>query len=177
LGERKITYIPIKSLLLGMVLVLIPFGIYLFLWSTPASKLDAKYIQEAEYTVESVSQIPLSGGGLALVSDDTTEKALMQIYAKVPILNRYMFTESWDYREEGGPTDYLVRVWAGHAELKWEKDKVTPTGWSDDDGWGVGGKMLLYILWAEGILVARALIGNDVIKTRKERAANPVKNY
>lgn len=177
MGKRELRYTPMKWLLLGMLLILIPFGIYLFFWSTPAEQLESKYIQEAGHSVENVSQIPLLGGGLAVVSDDTSAKALMQIYAKVPMLDRYMFTESYNFREESGTINYHVRVWSGHARLQWDKEKVIPTGWSGDDGWGVCGKILLYFLWAETIWVARVLIVNDIIKTRKEKAANPVKNY
>ena len=177
MGKKEMERIPIRYLVIGMVLILLPFGIYLFFWSIPASQLETKYIQEAKNEVENVSQIQLSGGGLAVVSEDTTNSALMQIYAIVPIVNRYILTETRNSREERSPIDYVVQVWAGQAELKWEKAKVTPMGMSDEDGWGVGGFVLFRLLEWELFFAAFVLIRNDVIKTRKERAANPVKNY
>ena len=177
MGKREMERIPTRYLVIGMVLILIPFGIYLFFWSMPANQLETKHIQEAEYKVEKVTETPLSGGGLALVSENTTSKALMQIYAKVPVLNRYMFTESYNRGQEGEPKNYIVKVWTGQAELKWEKDNVTPMGKSDYDGWGVGGFILFKLLEWELFFAVFVLIRNDVIKTRKERATNPVKNY
>lgn len=146
MGKREVKHIPIKWLFLGMLLITIPFGLYLFLWSTPADNLD------------------------------TTESSLMQIYAKVPILNRYMYTESWDLSDARSLNDYAVRVWTGHANLRWENDDVKPMGWNDDYGWGVRGPILFRFFGAELLFATFVLINNDIVKTRREKAANPAKN-
>jgi hypothetical protein len=169
--------IPIKYLVIGMVVIFIPFVLYLLLWSTPASHLESKFIEKAEFDVEQVNQVPLTGGGLALAAGDATGNALMQVYAKVPLLNRYMATDEFDFTDEGDPINFNVRVWAGHAGLTWDQGLATSTGKRDGDGWGVGGSTLFKLLQWELIFAAFVLIRNDVIKTRREKAANPVKNY
>ena len=177
MGKKEMELMPIKYLVIGMLFIMIPFGFYLLLWSTPASVLESKFIEKAEFEPEQVNQVPLAGGGLAVVAGDATGKALMQVYAKVPLINRYMPTDDFDFTDEGNPINFNVRVWAGHAGLTWDRGIATPTGKRDGDGWGLGGYTLFKLLQWEIIFAAFVLIRNDVIKTRRERAANPVKNY
>lgn len=177
MGKREVLYVPLWQMAIGMVVVPIIFIVYIFLWSMPVSQVESKYNKEAEYKVESIVQIQLPGNGLAVVSANTNDETLMQIYAKVPLLNRYIYTESYNYDKRNSSNMYVVKVWTGHAKLQWDNKEVAPTTWTEDSGWGVQGPILFRFFALELFIVSTALIRNDIVKTRKEKAANPVKNY
>lgn len=175
--KKEMDPMPIKYLVIGMILILIPFGLYLFFWSMPASQLESKLAEKIDFEVEVVNRVTLSGSGLAFVAMDANENGLVQGYAKIPLLNRYMPTDILYFTDKGKKINFSLKVWAGYATLTWNQGKAMPTGSSDYDGWGVGGKVLFYLVALEIYMAALMLIRNDIIKTRREKAANPVKNY
>lgn len=177
MGKKEMEPIPIRLLVVMMLLVTIPFGIYLFLWSMPADQLESQYVQRAEFQVDQVTKVHLLGGGLALVAQDAAGNGLLKAYAKVPLLNRYMPTDTFDFTDQGEPINFRVRVWIGSARVTWNQGKSVPSGETEWDGWGIGEKLLFNLFWIELCVAAFVLIRNDVIKTRKEKAAAPVKNY
>jgi len=174
LGKKEQRQMPIKYMVIGMAAILLLFIIYLQFSSIPANQLESDFKDRAEFDVQQVYQTQLTGG-IALTTQDSTENYLMQIYAKIPILNRYKATEDYYFSDEGGTNKFIVQTWSGYITGTWEEGELTETGFGD--GWGLGGNMVFYLLLAEMVFLLPLLVKNDIVKTRKEKAANPVKNY
>jgi hypothetical protein len=174
LGKRELRQMPITYMVIGMAAILLLFILYLQLSSIPANQLESDFKDRAVFDVQQVYQSPLTGG-TALVTRDSTGNYLMQIYAQIPLLNRYQATEDYYFSDEGELNKFIVRTWSGYIAGTWEEDKLTETGVGES--WGLGGNMILYLLLAEAIFILPILVKNDIVKTRKEKAANPVKNY
>ena len=174
MGKREMKHIPIKWLFLGMLLISIPFGLYLLLWSTPIDSVEHKIIKKADFEVEQVYQFQIQDG-LAVVAEAANKNGLIRFYAEIPLINRYIKTEQLDFEYKGERIFFAARSWARMGAYTWDNGECTLGGYGD--GWGIGGKILFYFILAEFYWGSLVLIQNDVVKTRKEKAANPVRNY
>ena len=172
MGKKEQQKMPIIYMVIGMAAILVLFVLYLQLSSIPANQLESDFEDRAEFDAQQVLQFPLSGGE-ALAAQDSKGNYLMQIYAKIPILDRYKGTEVYYFTDEGGENKFVVRTWRGYIAVTWNQGEFTETG--KGEGWGLGGTLILYLLLAEAVFLVPLLIKNDVIRTRKERVA--VKNY
>ena len=175
MGKKEVKPMPIKYLILEVILILVVIGLYLIVFSVPPSQLEAKSIQKADFKVEQTRQFAFSNGGQAIVALDVAQNGMVQVYAKIPVINRYMKTEGFEFKNDGEPINFAADEWSNSAAFKLDKGIVTRPGVGDDMGYS--GDVLYFLIWVEGFIIAVTLIRNDVIKTRREKAANPVKNY
>jgi len=175
LGKKEMERMPIKYLIMAVFLIIVVIGLYLIIFSVPPSHLEAKITQRADFKVEQTSQFAFSNGGQVIVAQDIAQNGMVQVYAKIPVVNRYMRTEELEFKNDGEPINFAADEWSNSAAFKLDKGIVTRPGVGDDMGYS--GDVLYFLIWVEGFIIAMTLIRNDVIKTRKEKAANPVKNY
>jgi len=175
LGKKEMQLMPIKYLILEVILILVVIGLYLILFSVPPSQLEAKSIQQADFKVALSNQFSFSNGGQVVVAQDAAQNGMIRVYAKIPIINRYMKTKEFEFTNDGEPIIFAADEWSNSGAFTFDKGIVTRPGVGED--WGYSGDVLYFLIWVEGFIIAITLIRNDVIKTRKERAANPVKNY
>jgi len=175
LGKRELKPMPIKYLIMEVFLILVVIGLYLVVFSVPSSHLEAKSIQKADFKVAQIRQFSFSNGGQVVLAQDADQNGMIRVYAKIPVINRYMRTEEFEFKNDGEPINFAADEWSNSAAFKLDKGIVTRPGVGYDMGYS--GDVLYFLIWMEGFIIATTLIRNDVIKTRKEKAANPVRNY
>lgn len=176
MGKREMKPMPIKYLILEVFSILVFIGLYLVVFSVPENRLEAKITNKADFAVAKVNQFSFSNGGQVVVAEDVAQKnGILQVYAEIPIINRYMRTKEIKFIVGDEPSMFAAEEWSNSGAFTLEDGVVTRPGVGED--MGLSGKVLYYLIWMEGFIIAMTLIRNDIVKTRREREANPVKNY